>query len=897
MGAKTLRFGNNESRPDGENPIPASLRKRFKKAKKVRIEALSSSDDDLPPSASQARPPKRGAKISADSEKTPQMTVNRSPKKHVRGDQGHQEESSGSDSNGDFVAAPAVKKRKRATTPPGQSKLSFSRAAVGSSHTSKETEKTSRAQPMSKIDAADFFNKFGKTDEEISKEKKQKFHKEKIESPKTHGTVETAVLKTGKKIGGHAGKGNKEDGRGLNIDACASEGSRRTPKKLDPEEDVPEKRSQLTPAKFDAGESLPEKHHAKKQLKHSPEKERKLHEAKGDERAIVEESPSKIEDKEVLSKEKEKKHHHKHKHHEDELGTDIKHREMKHATDTNRSTPVKESNKKSPSKGTRTTPEKVMKEAKRIEKLRSDTSSKVATLASHLVPPTLPWVDKYRPTSLKQLVGQNGEKSPMNKLLGWLRNWPKYHLGDAAKQKRPRPPPWMAQSDGSSFKAVLLSGPPGIGKTTCAVMACKELGLQFVEMNASDVRNKKFLEAKVAELIGCHQIDEYFVGKSKKVTKADELSHILIMDEVDGMSGTEDRAGLAELIQMIKETRIPIICICNDRQSPKMRSLINYCFDVRFQRPRVEQIRSRMQTIAFQEKLNLSKEQIDEVIEASNHDVRQTIYNLQLLSVSGKSADIQRKDCAVNTFEAARRILSADTSMMEKQEMFFSDYSIMPLFVQENYLALQNNKMNASQMCSAIAKAADSISQGDIIDKTIRTTGAWGLLNEQALFSSILPSMYMNGYLKSMINFPSWLGKNSTANKRERLMRQLASHTHLKISADRHSLVTDYVPVLRDRLCRPLVEKESDGVSEVIATYNEYSLMRDDSEAIAELAVWPGMEDLGSKIQTKVKSALTRALNKEHRLLPYAVDDVVKGRRRAPDGASLRVLDVELSVC
>uniref|UniRef100_A0A0M3HLE7 Pilus assembly protein n=1 Tax=Ascaris lumbricoides TaxID=6252 RepID=A0A0M3HLE7_ASCLU len=57
------------------------------------------------------------------------------------------------------------------------------------------------------------------------------------------------------------------------------------------------------------------------------------------------------------------------------------------------------------------------------------------------------------------------------------------------------------------------------------------------------------------------------------------------------MSGNEDRAGLSELIQMIRETRIPIICICNDRQSPKMRSLVNYCFDVRFQRPRVEQIR------------------------------------------------------------------------------------------------------------------------------------------------------------------------------------------------------------------------------------------------------------------------------------------------------------------
>jgi hypothetical protein len=37
------------------------------------------------------------------------------------------------------------------------------------------------------------------------------------------------------------------------------------------------------------------------------------------------------------------------------------------------------------------------------------------------------------------------------------------------------------------------------------------------------------------------------------------------MDEVDGMAGNEDRGGVAELIALIKTTRIPIICICNDR--------------------------------------------------------------------------------------------------------------------------------------------------------------------------------------------------------------------------------------------------------------------------------------------------------------------------------------------
>ncbi len=63
------------------------------------------------------------------------------------------------------------------------------------------------------------------------------------------------------------------------------------------------------------------------------------------------------------------------------------------------------------------------------------------------------------------------------------------------------------------------------------------------------------------------------------------------MDEVDGMAGNEDRGGVAELIQLIKSSKIPVICMCNDRNHPKIRSLANHCFDLRFQRPRIEQIR------------------------------------------------------------------------------------------------------------------------------------------------------------------------------------------------------------------------------------------------------------------------------------------------------------------
>lgn len=63
------------------------------------------------------------------------------------------------------------------------------------------------------------------------------------------------------------------------------------------------------------------------------------------------------------------------------------------------------------------------------------------------------------------------------------------------------------------------------------------------------------------------------------------------MDEVDGMAGNEDRGGLQEMIALIKSTSVPIICICNDRNHPKMRTLSNYTFDLRFAKPRLEQIR------------------------------------------------------------------------------------------------------------------------------------------------------------------------------------------------------------------------------------------------------------------------------------------------------------------
>jgi replication factor C subunit 1 len=74
------------------------------------------------------------------------------------------------------------------------------------------------------------------------------------------------------------------------------------------------------------------------------------------------------------------------------------------------------------------------------------------------VEPEYSFVDKYKPTSIKQIIGQQGPQSNANKLQNWLLNWYKNH-GDPSKKKKPNP--YGKDPDGSSFKCALLSGPPG----------------------------------------------------------------------------------------------------------------------------------------------------------------------------------------------------------------------------------------------------------------------------------------------------------------------------------------------------------------------------------------------------------------------------------------------------
>ncbi|PNF30645.1 Replication factor C subunit 1 [Cryptotermes secundus] len=490
------------------------------------------------------------------------------------------------------------------------------------------------------------------------------------------------------------------------------------------------------------------------------------------------------------------------------------------------------------------------------------------------------WADKYKPVSTKHIIGQQGDRSNVKKLIKWLQSWHSNHSG---KKKLVRPSPWAKDETGSYFKAALLSGPPGVGKTTTAHLVCEELGFDVVEFNASDTRSKKLLHEEVSELLNNKSLSGYFQGAAgRKPTE----NHVLIMDEVDGMAGNEDRGGMQELIQLIKSSRVPVICMCNDRHHPKIRSLTNYCFDLQFSRPSVKQIGGAMMSICFKEGIKMSPETLNDIITGTNHDVRQVLHHLSVWSVKDKQLSFEnikeeslkaKKDVKLGPWDVVKKVFSADVhksmSIHDKSDLFFHDYSLGPLFVQENYLGVMPHKSrnNRKRHLELVAQTAESLSSGDMVEKTIRSKSAWSLLPAQAIFSSVLPGDLLEGHFTCQINFPAWLGKNSRRSKFQRLLQELHGHMRLNISGSKEAVNLDYMTHLRDAISGPLIKDGVDGVPATLHVMQDYYLLREDIDSLMELSLWPNQKDPMSLVDSKVKAALTHRFNKGGIMTPYSI--------------------------
>jgi replication factor C subunit 1 len=155
-----------------------------------------------------------------------------------------------------------------------------------------------------------------------------------------------------------------------------------------------------------------------------------------------------------------------------------------------------------------------------------------------------------------------------------------------------------------------------------------------------------------------------------------------------------------------------------------------------------------------------------------------------------------------------------------------------------------------------------------------------------------VPSIKLNGSV-GFPTFPSWLGKNSKQRRVDRILQEIEKHMRTKISANREGLNRDYLPVIRERLTKPLIKDGAQGVDKVIDFMDEYYITREDFDSILELTTWTGQADVMSKIDSKVKAAFTRTYNKKSHKNPFVAIDFKKLKGKAQDDEELLLDDEE----
>lgn len=211
---------------------------------------------------------------------------------------------------------------------------------------------------------------------------------------------------------------------------------------------------------------------------------------------------------------------------------------------------------------------------------------------------------------------------------------------------------------------------------------------------------------------------------------------------------------------------------------------------------------------------------------------------------------------------------ASKSTLNDKQELYFNDHEFAPLMLQENYLGTNparsnpfndKPKMKNFAALDLASKAADAISDGDLVDRMIHGSQQhWSLMPTHAIFSFVRPASFVYGSMAGhQTRFTAWLGKNSAQGKLMRIVKEIQGHMRLRISGDRHEVRQSYLPLLFERLVRRLQREGKEAVKEIIECMDEYFLTKEDWDGILELGV--GKDDAeGVKIESQAKATFTR---------------------------------------
>ena len=208
-----------------------------------------------------------------------------------------------------------------------------------------------------------------------------------------------------------------------------------------------------------------------------------------------------------------------------------------------------------------------------------------------------PWVEKYRPQNFSDVKGQNQAVAQIKKFLE------DYNIGKLTSKRK---------------KALLLYGPPGVGKTTLAYVAANSINAEIFELNASDFRSK----SKLMETLKPAIEQQSLTNKNK----------LILVDEADGISGFADRGGIAELNRLIQTTSFPIIITANDAWSKKLSTVRRKCEMIKLKEIDYNTIKQLIFDILKKENMFVKNEIVTSIAIKSKGDIRAALNDIQTIS-------------------------------------------------------------------------------------------------------------------------------------------------------------------------------------------------------------------------------------------------------------------------
>jgi replication factor C large subunit len=301
------------------------------------------------------------------------------------------------------------------------------------------------------------------------------------------------------------------------------------------------------------------------------------------------------------------------------------------------------------------------------------------------------WAVKHRPKSLAEIVG-NSES--IEKFVDWVKSWEK-----GVPKKR----------------AAFLYGPPGTGKTVTVEAVAHDLSMEFVEKNASDYRTEEAVN-RFAGLAS--QYSSLFGGK-----------RIILLDELDGLTGTSDRGGVKAISDVVKNAQCPIVLIANSAYDPRFATLRVYCLLLEFKRPPAGEVAKCLKRISESEGIQVDEAALKFIAQRSGGDVRSAVNDLQALGQGKKKLVYEDvswlgyRDRQDSIFNVLRMILYGKTCSGAKHAVDMADVDVDMLFewIYENVPAHMSDSHDLADAMNALAIA-------DVYRGRIRRTRDWGFM-------------------------------------------------------------------------------------------------------------------------------------------------------------------------